>query len=73
MDPNPTWVIASGHRDRDKTLTLDGGELFAIASQSKMFTAAAVLLLIKEGAIKLADPVARYVPERTGRRPACDH
>ena len=55
-------VIASGHRDRETSAVLDGSELFAIASQSKMFTAAAVLLLVKDGRVKLQDPVALYVP-----------
>ena len=57
------WVIASGHRDSERALPLDGTELFAIASQSKMFTAAEVLLLIKSGAVNLADPISRYVPD----------
>ena len=36
---------------------------FRIASMSKSFTAAAVLLLAERGALCLTDPVSRYVPE----------
>jgi CubicO group peptidase (beta-lactamase class C family) len=56
-------VIAAGHRERERQCVLDGTELFAIASQSKMFTAAAILLLIRSGDLKLSDPVSRYVPD----------
>lgn len=59
---NEDVLVASGHKDRERSVVLEGNELFAIASQSKMFTAAAVLLLVKDGLIKLSDPVAQYVP-----------
>jgi CubicO group peptidase (beta-lactamase class C family) len=36
---------------------------FRIASMSKSFTAAAVMLLAERGALCLADPVSRHVPE----------
>jgi CubicO group peptidase (beta-lactamase class C family) len=41
----------------------DAGTVFRIASMSKSFTAAAVLLLRDSGALALDDPAARYVPE----------
>jgi CubicO group peptidase (beta-lactamase class C family) len=37
--------------------------VFEAGSVSKQFTAAAVLLLAKEGRLSLSDPVRRYVPE----------
>jgi D-alanyl-D-alanine carboxypeptidase len=55
--------IASGHRDIERSAPLIGTELFAIASQSKMFTAAMVVRLAKDGVIALTDPVARYVAD----------
>ncbi|WP_129780450.1 serine hydrolase domain-containing protein [Peristeroidobacter soli] len=55
-------AIASGAADMERSRALGGDELFAIASQSKMFTAACVQLLARDGAIKLSDPVAEYVP-----------
>ena len=36
-----------------------------VGSISKQFTAAAVLLLVQDGKLKLDDPVTRYVPELT--------
>lgn len=61
-------VVAAGHADREGRTALTGREGFAIASQSKMFTAAAVLLLAKEGKVRLSDPVTKYV----GPVPAVD-
>lgn len=61
--PARALVVAAGHRDREKKVPLDGSELFSIASQSKMFTAAAVMLLVKEGRIALTDPVGRHVAD----------
>jgi D-alanyl-D-alanine carboxypeptidase len=56
-------VVAAGAVDSAGSGPLRGDELFAIASQSKMFTAACVLLLARDGAIKLDNPVSRYVPD----------
>lgn len=58
--PEPLRV-AAGTVDAVGSRALKGDELFAIASQSKMFTAACVLLLARDGEISLADPVAKYV------------
>ncbi|MFB9832406.1 serine hydrolase domain-containing protein [Actinoallomurus acaciae] len=41
----------------------DPSTAFRIASMSKSFTAAAVMLLAERGALNLADPVIRHVPE----------
>ncbi len=63
--------------DRDKVLSLDAvgfadvathkpmatDALFWIASQSKPITAAALMMLVDEGKVKLDDPVAKYLPE----------
>lgn len=46
---------------RDEAPTVDS--VFRIASMSKSFTAAAVLLLRDRGALRLDDPVGQYVPE----------
>jgi CubicO group peptidase (beta-lactamase class C family) len=47
----------------------DAGTVFRIASMTKSFTASAVLLLRDDGALRLDDEVARYVPEAAGLRP----
>ena len=43
--------------------------VFRIASMTKSFTAAAVLLLRDEGALRLDDPAEAYVPELAGLGP----
>jgi CubicO group peptidase (beta-lactamase class C family) len=63
--------------DKDKVLSLEAvgladvaakkpmrpDALFWIASQSKPITAAALMMLVDEGKVKLDDPVAKYLPE----------
>ncbi len=55
--------IAAGTVDKNTGAPLQGGELYSIASQTKMFTAASVLLLERAGEISLDDPIGRYVPD----------
>ncbi len=45
------------------TLRPDPDSIFRIASMTKSFTAAAILLLRDEGVLRLQDPVADWVPE----------
>ena len=40
--------------------------IFWIASQSKSMTAAALMMLVDEGKVKLTDPVEKYLPEFRG-------
>jgi CubicO group peptidase (beta-lactamase class C family) len=63
--------------NRDKVLSLEGigfadiaasrpmgpDALFWIASQSKPITAAALMMLVDEGKVRLDDPVGNYLPE----------
>ena len=44
-----------------KPMTTDA--LFRLASTSKPVTAAAILILLEEGKLKLTDPVSRFIPE----------
>lgn len=64
-------VIRAGHVVRQGSFGLANVELrvpvtphtsFEIASMSKQFAAAAVLLLVEDGRIGLDDPVTRYLP-----------
>ncbi|MEV5711150.1 serine hydrolase domain-containing protein [Actinoallomurus sp. NPDC052274] len=41
----------------------DAATAFRIASMTKSFTAASVMILVDEGAVRLDDPVSGYVPE----------
>ena len=53
--------------------------IFRIASQTKALTSVAVMMLVEEGKIGLADPVSRFIPAfkkttvavRAARRRAC--
>ena len=57
-------VFAKGYgvREMGKPNTVDEYTLFAIASNSKAFTAAAVAMLVDEGKLKWDDPVTKYLP-----------
>ena len=50
----------------------DADTVFRIASMTKSFTAATVLLLRDEGRLRLDDEASRYVPELEGLRPPTD-
>ena len=50
----------------------DADTVFRIASMTKSFTAATVLLLRDEGLLRLDDEVAGYVPEAAALRPPTD-
>ena len=53
----------------DERAEPDADSVFRIASMTKSFTAATVLLLRDEGRLRLDDPVARWVPELEAMRP----
>ena len=61
----PAISVTSGYADASKTTRMDAARAFQVGSQTKMFTAAAILLLAKDGRLKLDDPVARFIPEAT--------
>ena len=72
--PSLAWGVV-----RDGALLHAGGRAadehtaFRIASMTKSFTAAAVLLLRDEGALALDDPIARHAPELSAvRTPTAD-
>lgn len=51
-----------GVREFGKAEAVDGDTLFAIASNSKAFTAAAIAMLDEEGKLKWSDRVQQYLP-----------
>jgi CubicO group peptidase (beta-lactamase class C family) len=53
---------AAGHADIAEGRRMTTDALFAIASMTKPITAAAVMILVDEGKVKLDDPVSKYVP-----------
>ncbi|GAB3406802.1 serine hydrolase domain-containing protein [Flindersiella endophytica] len=56
-------VAAVGSMDVEGTAPMRRDSIFRIASITKPIVAAAVMLLVEEGSIALADPVDRWLPE----------
>ena len=56
---------ALGFRDPENTLPITEDTIFQLASVSKTFTAAAVMLLVRKGLLGLEDRIAAYFPELT--------
>jgi CubicO group peptidase (beta-lactamase class C family) len=62
LEPNGrTRVVAFGDPGPGKA-PLDGNSVFEIGSISKVFTATVLAQLVKEGKVKLEDPIQRYLP-----------
>lgn len=70
---NGTWLYAEngvivskgafGFRDAENKLPMREDTIFEMASVTKMFTAAAVMLLAREGKLNLDDEYAEYFPD----------
>jgi CubicO group peptidase (beta-lactamase class C family) len=54
---------AFGSADLEHDVPLTTGTVFESGSLAKQFTAAAILLLVQDGRLKLGDDVRRFVPE----------
>jgi len=59
--PQGDFTAAYGSTARGTTTPPTAGTHFRIASNTKTMTAAVILLLAQEGALRLDDPIARYV------------
>ena len=57
------WSGTSGQADPRRHRKVTGRTLFAVASVTKLFVAALTLRLAEDGALRLDDPVSRWVPE----------
>lgn len=53
---------AYGWSDREAIRPMTTDAIFRIASQSKAVTSVAVMMLVEEGRLRLADPVSRWLP-----------
>ena len=62
---NGEVVYAKGYgvRDIDSGARADEQTIYPIGSNTKQFTAAAILLLQERGRLNIEDPVAKYVPD----------
>ena len=56
---------AVGFRDPENTLPVTEDTIFQLASVSKQFTAAAVMLLLRDGLLGLEDTLSKFFPELT--------
>ena len=62
-----------GFSDVEAKTPMRADALFWIASQSKPITAAAFMMLVDEGRVKLDDPVEKYLPEFKGQMVIAEH
>jgi CubicO group peptidase (beta-lactamase class C family) len=53
---------AYGMADREAGTPMQKDSIFRIASQTKALTSVAVMMLVEEGRIGLADPLSRFIP-----------
>jgi len=61
-DQDLIWARGFGFADRDKKIAATPKTLYRMASNTKMFTAIAILQLRDEGKLQLDDPVAKHLP-----------
>ena len=59
-----------GYRDRENSLPIDKNTIFAVASNTKAFTAAALGLLVQEGKLSWNDPIVKHLPDFQMQDPA---
>lgn len=57
---------AYGYADTNHSVRMREDSAFRIASVTKLFTAAAILSLVEDGAVRLDDPIAAYLPDYPG-------
>ncbi|MEW5821759.1 MAG: serine hydrolase domain-containing protein, partial [Cyanobacteriota bacterium] len=62
-DGKAIYMKGFGYRDLDKKLEVTAETIFAIGSDSKAFTSAALGILVDEGKLDLDKPIKNYMPE----------
>jgi len=63
VDGNIVYAEGFGMADREKAIPVDTETIFNMGSISKVFDAAAIMLLVDDGRISLDKPVTEYLPE----------
>ncbi|MBM3785913.1 MAG: beta-lactamase family protein [Acidobacteria bacterium] len=73
LEPGSAWIVlrdgkvlerrVEGYADTEAGKKVTAKTNFRLASVTKQFTAAAILLLERDGKLQLADPVANHLPE----------
>jgi CubicO group peptidase (beta-lactamase class C family) len=64
-DGVPVYEHAAGWSDKEAGRRMRTDTIFRIASQTKALTSAAILALVEEGKIGLAEPVGHFIPSFT--------
>jgi len=59
---------AVGYQDREAKIPMRTDTIFRIASMTKSFTVAGVMVLVDEGRLSLLDPVEQFLPEFKGMK-----
>jgi len=59
---------AVGYQDREARIPMRTDTIFRIASMTKSFTVAGVMILVDEGRLSLLDPVEQFLPEFKGMK-----
>lgn len=54
---------AYGYADIDRRIPMRTDHIFGLASSSKPITAVAIMMLVESGAVRLQDPVSKFIPE----------
>ena len=62
-DGKTVFARGYGMADLDHDIAISPGSVFHVASISKQFVAASIVLLEKRGKLKFDDPVRKYIPE----------
>lgn len=62
IEGEETFYFSSGFADREKGLPASENTLYELASVSKAFTGAGILLLEEKGLLSMTDPIEKHLP-----------
>ncbi len=62
VDPNGTQFYSNGKISNANNATVDQNTIFAIGSNTKVFTTILLAEMVEDGLIKLNDPIDKYLP-----------
>ena len=62
VDPNGTQFYSNGKMSKANYSTVNQNTIFAIGSNTKIFTTTLLAEMVQDGLIKLNDPIDKYLP-----------
>ena len=62
VDPNGTQFYGHGKLSNTSNATIDQNTIFAIGSNTKVFTTILLADMVNKGLVKLDDPIEKYLP-----------